>query len=83
MSVYNFKKIQVVPTYVEFIDVVLSRTQRKTPTVVHKQYKISRIRQFYMRKIKYTQQSFHDKLAQILEDFPKLDVGFVARAISR
>ncbi|TMW45908.1 hypothetical protein DOY81_009005, partial [Sarcophaga bullata] len=30
-------------------------TQRKTPTVVHKGYKISRIRAFYTRKVKFTQ----------------------------
>ena len=57
----------------DFIDIILSKTQRKTPTVVHKQYKISRIRQFYMRKVKFAQQSFHDKLSTILTDFPKLD----------
>lgn len=59
----------------DFIDITLSKTQRKTPTVVHKQYKISRIRQFYMRKVKFTQQSFHDRLSQIIQEFPKLDVS--------
>lgn len=56
-----------------FIDIMLSKTQRKTPTVVHKHYKISRIRAFYVRKVKYTQQNFHDRLSQIIQDFPKLD----------
>lgn len=73
MSHYNFKKITVVPTAKDFIDVILSKTQRKTPTVVHKQYKISRIRQFYLRKVKFTQQNYHDKLTQMLTDFPKMD----------
>ncbi|XP_003384727.1 PREDICTED: nucleolar GTP-binding protein 1-like [Amphimedon queenslandica] len=73
MAHYNFKKITVVPSAKDFIDIVLSKTQRKTPTVVHKHYKISRIRQFYTRKIKYTQQNYHDKLATILTEFPKLD----------
>ena len=59
----------------DFIDIVLSKTQRKTPTVVHKHYKISRIRQFYMRKVKYTQQNYHDKLTMIITDFPKLEVS--------
>lgn len=58
----------------DFIDIILSKTQRKTPTVVHKQYKIARIRNFYLRKIKFTQQSFHDKLQLILTEFPKLEV---------
>ena len=59
----------------DFIDIVLSKTQRKTPTEVHKQYAIGRIRQFYMKKVKFTQQNFHDKLTAILDDFPKLDVS--------
>uniref|UniRef100_A0A672HC39 Nucleolar GTP-binding protein 1 n=1 Tax=Salarias fasciatus TaxID=181472 RepID=A0A672HC39_SALFA len=57
----------------EFIDVTLSKTQRKTPTVIHKHYQIHRIRHFYMRKVKFTQQNYHDRLTQILTDFPKLD----------
>lgn len=73
MSLYNFKKIMVVPPAKAFIDIMLSKTQRKTPTVVHKHYKISRIRAFYLRKVKYTQQNFHDRLSQIIQDFPKLD----------
>ena len=54
MVQYNFKKITVVSNGNEFIDIILSRTQRQTPTVVHKGYSISRLRQFYMRKVKYT-----------------------------
>uniref|UniRef100_A0A1B6HJI0 Nucleolar GTP-binding protein 1 n=1 Tax=Homalodisca liturata TaxID=320908 RepID=A0A1B6HJI0_9HEMI len=73
MPLYNFKKIAVVPTSKDFINIILSKTQRKTPTVIHKNYKISRIRSFYMRKIKFTQQNFHDRLSQIIQDFPKLD----------
>ncbi|XP_059475500.1 nucleolar GTP-binding protein 1 [Neocloeon triangulifer] len=73
MALYNFKKIMVVPPAKDFVDIILSKTQRKTPTVVHKQYKISRIRSFYMRKVKFTQQNFHDRISQIIQDFPKLD----------
>ncbi|XP_069585804.1 GTP-binding protein 4 [Ranitomeya imitator] len=73
MALYNFKKITVVPTAKDFIDLTLSKTQRKTPTVVHKHYQINRIRHFYMRKVKFTQQNYHDRLSQILTDFPKLD----------
>lgn len=72
MATYNLKKIAVIPTAKEFIDIMLSKTQRKTPTVVHKHYKISRIRQFYMRKVRFTQQNFHDRLSQIVQEFPKL-----------
>ncbi|KAG6557806.1 hypothetical protein Mapa_000573 [Marchantia paleacea] len=73
MVLYNFKKITVVPSGKDFIDIILSRTQRQTPTVVHKGYAITRIRQFYMRKVKFTQSNFHEKLSTILEDFPRLD----------
>lgn len=73
MVQYNFKKITVVPNGKSFVDIILSRTQRQTPTVVHKGYAISRIRQFYMRKVKYTQQNFHEKLSTIIDEFPRLD----------
>ena len=35
-SKYNFKAIIPVPTSKDFVDVILSKTQRKTPTIVHK-----------------------------------------------
>jgi len=73
MVLYNFKSIGVVPGAKDFIDIVLSRTQRKTPTVVHQGYQISRIRKFYMRKIKFTQTNYHEKVTQILDEFPRLD----------
>ncbi|CAG8505733.1 4427_t:CDS:2 [Diversispora eburnea] len=73
MALYNFKRVQPIPPANDFLDIVLSKTQRKTPTVIHKQYKIGRIRQFYMRKVKFTQESFDEKLKSILDDFPKLD----------
>lgn len=73
MVLYNFKSIGVVPGAKDFVDIVLSRTQRKTPTVVHQGYQISRIRKFYMRKVKFTQTNYHEKLTQILDEFPRLD----------
>ncbi|KAF4376846.1 hypothetical protein G4B88_015790, partial [Cannabis sativa] len=73
MVQYNFKKITVVPTGKVFIDIILSRTQRQTPTVVHKGYAINRLRQFYMRKVKYTQTNFYEKLSAIIDEFPRLD----------
>ncbi|CAO3693284.1 unnamed protein product [Rhizopus stolonifer] len=72
-SLYNFKKIEPVPTATDFIDIILSKTQRKTPTVIHKNYNIGRIRQFYMRKVKFTQDSFEEKFKHILDEFPKLE----------
>lgn len=73
MVLYNFKKITVVPKASEFVDIILSKTQRKTPTVIHPSYEISRIRRFYMRKVKFSQQSYHDRLTMILDEFPILD----------
>ncbi|KAL9655088.1 hypothetical protein ABK040_008869 [Willaertia magna] len=72
MVIYNFKQITPIPNAQEFMDIVLSRTQRKTPTEIHHQFKISRIRRFYMRKVKFCQQSIHDKLTTILTEFPRL-----------
>ncbi|OLY79163.1 putative nucleolar GTP-binding protein 1 [Smittium mucronatum] len=72
-TLYNFKRIHPVPSSSDFVDIVLSRTQRKTPTVVHPGYSIGRIRQFYMRKVKYTQETFEEKLGLIIQDFPQLD----------
>ena len=70
---YNFKKITVVPQAQHFIDATLSKTQRKTPTVIHKHLEISRIRGFYLRKVKFTQQNFHDRLEMMLTEFPRLE----------
>ncbi|KAJ2401927.1 Nucleolar GTP-binding protein 1 [Coemansia sp. RSA 2559] len=72
-SIYNFKRIAPVPDANDFLDIVLSKTQRKTPTVIHPGYKITRIRQFYMRKVRFTQDTFDEKLRGILEGFPVLD----------
>eukprot|EP01041_Mallomonas_annulata_P009884 gene9884-20564_t len=73
MVVYNFKKIQTIPSAIEFIDIILTRTQRKTPTVIHPGYKITRIRSFYMRKVKFTEQNISEKFGAILQDFPRLE----------
>ncbi|OBZ70927.1 putative nucleolar GTP-binding protein 1 [Grifola frondosa] len=73
MSTSGLKAIAPVPKAADFLDIVLSKTQRKTPTVIHKNFKISRIRNFYMRKVKFTQDSFDEKLGAILEDFPIID----------
>lgn len=73
MPAYNFKTMQVVPPAKDFIDIVLSKTQRQTPTVVHNGWSIQRIRQFYMRKVKFTAQNWAEKLTQILDDFPKVE----------
>lgn len=50
---YNFKTVKPIAPSTEMINIVLSKTQRKTPTVVHPGYAISRIRSFYMRKVSF------------------------------
>ncbi|EUD68448.1 hypothetical protein C922_00844 [Plasmodium inui San Antonio 1] len=72
-SLYRFKDIKPVVNAKELVDVVLSRTQRKTPTEIHKGFKITRIRNFYMRKVKMCQELFREKLQTTINDFPKLD----------
>ena len=70
---YNFKSIPIIPKVNELIDTILSRTQSKTPTVTHPGYKITRIRKFYMRKVRFTQDTITEKLEAIIKNFPKLD----------
>ncbi|KAL1976915.1 hypothetical protein VTN31DRAFT_3197 [Thermomyces dupontii] len=68
----TWKDIPPVPTSQEFIDIVLSRTQRQLPTQIRPGFKISRIRAFYTRKVKYTQETFCEKFQAILDGFPRL-----------
>ena len=70
---YNFKNIPIIPKVSDLIDTILSRTQSKTPTVTHPRYKITRIRKFYMRKVRFTEDTITEKLESITKNFPKLD----------
>ena len=73
MVKYGFKGITTVPSSEDFVDIMLSKTNRQTPTVVHARWKISSIRQFYMRKVKFTQNNMLTRLNTILNEFPQLD----------
>ena len=55
------------------IDRILSSTQRKTPTVVHKRFSVERVRKFYIRKVKFVQQNFNDYILEIVSMFPSID----------
>jgi nucleolar GTP-binding protein len=70
---YNFKQIQKIPEANELIDISLSKTQRKTPTFTAAGFKISRIRKFYMSKVKFMQSSVNEKLQGICDGFPKIN----------
>lgn len=69
----NFGYITPVPLNTALIDTALNKTQRRTPTVVHPQYNIIRIRTFYMRKIKHAGHEFGSRLGTILAEFPRLE----------
>jgi len=73
MSKHNFKSLTAVPSAADFIDIILSKTQRKTPTVCHRGWAVSRIRSFYIRKVKFTQTNYHERISVILDEFPRLD----------
>lgn len=70
---YNFKQISFVPNSTDLINIILSKTQRKTPTVTHPGYKIQRVRKFYMRKVKFTFSTIEEKIDGVVQNFPKLD----------
>lgn len=72
-TLYSFKNIQSIHTSEQLIDIVLSKTQRKTPTEVHPKYSVQRIRAFYMRKVKFCADAFKEKLTAIVEQFPKVE----------
>ena len=44
-----------------------------TPTVVCNGWSIQRIRQFYMRKVKFTAANWNESLTRILDEFPKIE----------
>ena len=81
MSTSLKASIAPVPSANDFLDIVLSKTQRKTPTVIHPGYKITRIRSFYMRKVMFTKDAFTEKLQAILSEFPVLEVCFLFFAL--
>ncbi|MES1903696.1 MAG: Nucleolar GTP-binding protein 1 [Paramarteilia canceri] len=70
---FNFRQIPVVPNSQELSDICLSKTQRRTPNEIHKNFQISRIRSFYMRKVKFLQQSYAEKLDEMISFFPHID----------
>ncbi|KAK3208904.1 hypothetical protein GRF29_69g90045 [Pseudopithomyces chartarum] len=72
MSKTQWKDIPVVPTSQEFLDIVLSRTQRRLPTQIRAGFQISRIRAFYTRKVKYTSETFTERLSATINGFPRL-----------
>jgi len=72
-SAYNFKQIAKIPEASDLIDIVLSKTQRKTPTQICQGFRIQRIRKFYMRKVKFMQEAVSEKLTAIIDGFPKLN----------
>ena len=62
-----------IPESNTFINIILSKLQKKTPTIVHKQFSIQKIRQFYFRKIKFFQQEYQKFIEKISKSFPLID----------
>lgn len=48
------------------------RSQRRLPTQIRAGFKISRIRAFYTRKVKYTSETFTERLSATIDAFPRL-----------
>lgn len=71
--VQSFSHINPVPQCRELIDLALSKTNRKTPTVIHPGYEIQRVRNFYIRKVKHSAEEFKSKLEEIVGQFPVLE----------
>jgi len=69
----SFNHINPVPQYKDLIDLALSKTNRKTPTVIHPGYEIQRVRQFYIRKVKHAAEEFKSKLEDIVGQFPVIE----------
>lgn len=69
----SWKDIPTVPTANDMLDIVLNRTQRKTPTVIRPGFKITRIRAFYMRKVRFTADGFAEKFSDVISGFPNIN----------
>lgn len=69
----SWKDIPTVPTANDMLDIVLNRTQRKTPTVIRPGFKITRIRAFYMRKVRFTADGFAEKFTDLISGFPNIN----------
>lgn len=68
---FDFKTIKKVPQNIS--DIVLSATQRKTPTVIRKTHPLPKIRSFYTRKIKYCSNEYISQLSNIISSFPHVE----------
>merc|ERR1712113_571363 len=62
-----------IPNSNGLVTTALRRTQRQTPTIVRNSWSIQRIRLFYILKIKYFQNFYHEKITQIIIQFPKIE----------
>ena len=69
----SWKDIPTVPPANDLLDIVLNRTQRKTPTVIRPGFNITRIRAFYMRKVRFTGEGFVEKFDDLLKGFPNIN----------
>jgi nucleolar GTP-binding protein len=54
------------------VRMLTSQSQRRLPTQIRAGFQISRIRAFYTRKVKYTAETFTERLSTTIEAFPRL-----------
>ncbi len=69
----GFRSIAQVPTCSDIFNRVLGRCQSETPVGVHNGWAISRIRTFYVRKLRFIRRAIDEILRAIVEAFPVID----------
>jgi nucleolar GTP-binding protein len=62
-----------IPEPKTLINLLLSKLQKKTPTIVHKKFSIQKIRHFYIRKINFFYQEYEIFIEKIGKIFPTID----------
>lgn len=75
MSWMNDSKTRItpVPSADELVNIVLSDLQTGTPTQIHRGFAIGRIRNMYIRKVRYATTTANERLTRMVEEFPKVD----------
>nr|UXY86894.1 nucleolar G-protein [Cryptomonas paramecium] len=57
----------------DIINTILSKTQKKTPTIIHKHFSIQRIRKFYIKKISFAYYNFYNYICNLIQKFPVMN----------
>ncbi|AEA38962.1 nucleolar G-protein (nucleomorph) [Cryptomonas paramecium] len=57
----------------DIINTILSKTQKKTPTIIHKHFSIQRIRKFYIKKLSFAYYNFYNYICNLIQKFPVMN----------